>query len=475
MALVSRALGLLPSGTLLVGAGLAVLGAGSYAQLAVAGHTLSTGGTAAMSVLWTIVFWAGLGVFFPVEQELIRLVAARQATGEGISPVVRRAAAAAGGIWAALLVPLTIAARPLADSLFGGNTAMVIALAAALLALAVASVSRGVLAGTGRFAAYGSQLAVDGGLRIVLACGLGAAGLHSPAALGLTMTVAPLLAAACTLRPLLRELRPGPAVPWMMLCRGLRLLIPTMLLAQLVVNVAIINVRLLSPGDPAVVGALLAAMILARVPLFVFTSLQASLLPGLAGAIAAGDQARFRQLVIRGCAVVTVLGIGAGVPAAIAGPWLTRLLFAARPVLGHADFAVLAAGTLCYMLAMVLGQGAMALSRHRDQLLAWLAGTAVLAAITLGPGDVRLRVEVAYTVSSLTVAGALALVLFLRGRALRPALAARAGCPGPSGTRRSPPRSSPRRAAEDGGRSRPGAGREHRAGPPPADESSAPG
>lgn len=430
MKLATRALGLLPSGTLLVGAGLAVLGGGSYAQLAVAGHSLNTGGMAAMSVLWTLVFWAGLGVFFPVEQELIRLVAARRATGEGIAPVVRRAAMLAGAIWAAMLAPLLIAARPLADSLFGGDTAMVIALAAAWLALAVVSVSRGVLAGMGRFAAYGSQLAVDGALRIVLACGLGVAGSHSPTAFGLTMTAAPLLAVACTLGPLLRDLHPGPAVTWTVMCRGLGLLIPTMLLAQLVVNVAVINVRLLSPGDPAVVGALLAAMILARVPLFVFTSLQASLLPGLAAAIATGDQARFRQLVGRGCAVVAALGIGAGVPAALLGPWLTRLLFAARPVLGRADFAVLAAGTLCYMLAMVLGQAAMAVSRHRDQLLAWLAGTAVLAAVTLGPGDVRLRVEVAYALSSLTVAAALALVLSVRSRALRPTRAERPGPPG---------------------------------------------
>jgi O-antigen/teichoic acid export membrane protein len=414
MRLAARVLGLLPSGTLPVGAGLAVLGAGSYAQLGIAGHTLSTNGMAAMSVLWTIVFWAGLGVFLPVEQELIRLVAARKATGEGIIPVVRRAAVLAGAIWAGTLVPLVIAARPLARSLFGGDTGMVIALAAALLALSVTSVSRGVLAGTGRFAAYGSQLAVDGGLRIVLACGIGAAGLHSPAALGLTMTVAPLLSAACTLGPLLREMHPGPAVTWAAMCRGLGLLIATMLLAQLVVNVAVINVRLLSPGDPPVVGALLAAMILTRVPLFVFTSLQASLLPGLAGAVAAGDQARFRQLLARGCGVVTLLGIGAGMPAAIVGPWLTRVLFAARPAVGHADFAVLAAGTLCYLLAMVLGQGAMALSRHRDQLLAWLAGTAVLMVITLGPGDVLLRVEVAYAVGSLTVAGVLALVLSRR-------------------------------------------------------------
>ena len=198
--------------------------------------------------------------------------------------------------------------------------------------------------------------------------------------------------------------------------RGLGPLIGTMLLAQLVVNVAVISLRLLSPGDPAVVGALLAAMLLARVPLFVFTSLQTSLLPGLAGAMAAGDRPRFRRLVARGCAIVTVLGLAGGVPAVIFGPWLTRVLFAARPPLGHADFALLAAGTLCYMLAMVLGQGVMALSRHRDQLLAWLAGAAVLAAITLGPGQARLRVEAAYAVSSLTVACTLAVVLALRTR-----------------------------------------------------------
>jgi uncharacterized membrane protein YoaK (UPF0700 family) len=90
------------------------------------------------------------------------------------------------------------------------------------------------------------------------------------------------------------------------------------------------------------------------------------------------------------------------------------MLFAARPSLGRADFALLAAGTLCYLLAMVLGQGAMALSRHRDQLLGWMTGVLVLVAITLGPGEVKRRVEVGYALSSLTVAIVLALVVFLR-------------------------------------------------------------
>ena len=142
------------------------------------------------------------------------------------------------------------------------------------------------------------------------------------------------------------------------MCRGLGLLIVTMLLAQLVVNMAVINVKLLSPGDPAVVGALLAAMVLARVPLFVFASLQASLLPGLAGAIAAGDTGRFRRLVVRGVRdrhrPRPRRRDGRGDFRALAGPGAVRRPSRAR---SYADFALLAAGTLFYMLAMVLGPG----------------------------------------------------------------------------------------------------------------------
>jgi O-antigen/teichoic acid export membrane protein len=418
--LAGRIGGLLPAGTIQVGGGLVVLGAGFAAQLAIAGHTLSTAGMAAMSVLWTLVFWAGLGVFLPVEQELTRLVAARRATGAGISPVVARGAVLAGGVLVLTLVPLAAAAGPVTGRLLGGDGAMTAALAAALVSLAVTSVSRGVLAGLGQFRAYGSQLATDGGLRIAASCALGAAGLRSPAAFGLTLAVPSLVAVACTLAPVRAGLGPGPVVTWRAMCRGLGLLIATMLLAQLVVNVAVISVRLLSPGDPAMVGALLAAMILARLPLFAFTSLQVSLLPGLAGAAAAADPGRFRQLVARGCGIVTVLGIGAGAPAVLLGPWLIRVVFAARPVLGHADFAWLAAGTLCYLLALVLGQSALALARHRDLLCAWLAGVVVLGAITLGPGAVSRRVVIAYALSSLTVTATLAVVLFLRtGRAGR--------------------------------------------------------
>jgi O-antigen/teichoic acid export membrane protein len=414
MRLLTRALGVLPAGTLQVGAGLMVFGGAAYVHLALAGHSLSTRGMAAMSVLWSIVFLLGLGLFFPVEQELIRHVAARVAAGDGIAPVVRRATALAGGIVLTALVPLAAAARPLAGRLFNGDVWMVAALGTAFVALAAVSVSHGVLAGTGRFDMYGRQLAADGGLRMALAVAAAAAGVHSPVAFALILTVAPLTAVILTLRPVLTALHPGPAITWKLMCRGLGLLIGSTLLAQLVVNIGVVNAKLLSPGNAAVVGALLSAIILARVPLFIFASLQASLLPGLAGAVAAGEQPRFRRLVLRGSAIVMALGLAGGLIAVVLGPWLVQVLFAAHRVLGPADFGWLAAGTLCYMLAMVLGQGAMALSHHRDLLFAWIVGTAVLAAVTAVPGEVRLRVEAAYAASSLTVAIALALVLFVR-------------------------------------------------------------
>ena len=79
------------------------------------------------------------------------------------------------------------------------------------------------------------------------------------------------------------------------------------------------------------------------------------------------------------------------------------------------------------MLAMVLGQAAMALTLHRDQLLAWTAAAVVLAAITFLPGEVNLRVEGAYALSSVTAALALGLVVFLRARRLREGGAAAGG------------------------------------------------
>jgi O-antigen/teichoic acid export membrane protein len=397
----------LPPGTLAVGAGLGVLGAAAYAHLGIAGHALDTAGMSSISVFWSIVFTLGPGLFLPIEQEIARLVSARRVGGDGAGPVLGRGAILAGAVLLALIGLAVGAARPIAVRLFDGQVSMVWALCGALTGLALAHVSRGVLGGQGDFGWYGAQLAVDGALRIALAAALSAAGDTSPTGYALVLVVAPIVSVLVTLPPVRRAARTGPDIAWVDLCRGLALLTVSALLAQVVVNVAVVNARLLAPGDAALTAALLSALVLVRVPLFVFASLQASLLPGLSASVAGADPTAYRRLLARALGVVTALGLAGAVVAVAAGPWLARRLFDAPDVLGPTDFGWLAAGTLAFLWAMVLGQGILAINRHRDQAIAWVVGTVALVLATAVPVGVAKRVELGFVAGSLVTAALL--------------------------------------------------------------------
>jgi O-antigen/teichoic acid export membrane protein len=394
---------MLPPGTALVGAGTAALGLASYIQLAAAGRTLPSDRMAGVSVLWTLVFSVGLGLFFPVEQEVTRLVAARVVAGEGTAPVLRRGAITSLSLLAVVCVPLAVFARPIADRLFDGNVSLVGALCGAFGALSVAHVTRGMLAGTGRFRVYGTQLALDGALRVFFSVLLAVAGVDSPLLFAAVLTVPTLLSVAATLPWVLRSAQPrraGPVLPWRALGAGLLALIPTTLLAQLLVNISVISVKLMEPQDTAFITALLSAVVLARVPLFVFGSLQASLLRGLSAAVASGDRRAYRQLLLRTSAFTGLLGGAGGLAAVLLGPWLVPRLFGSPDLLGWTDFAWLSAGTLCYMIASVLGQALQTTGGHGRQLLAWAVGTAALIGVTFSPIPIRDRVEIAYAVGA---------------------------------------------------------------------------
>ena len=408
--LTGRALALLPPGTALVGAGTVVLGLASYIQLAAAGRTLPSSRMAGVSVLWTLVFSVGLGLFFPIEQEVTRLVAARVVAGQGTAPVLRRGAVTSLSLLAVVCAPVAVFARPIADKLFDGNISLVGALCAAFAALSVAHVTRGMLAGTGRFTVYGSQLALDGALRVFFSVVLAVAHVQSPLLFAAVLTVPTLLSVGATLPWVLRASKPwsqGPVLPWRALGRGLLALIPSTLLAQLLVNISVISVKLLAPHDTAFITALLSAVVLARVPLFVFGSLQASLLRGLSEAVASGDRHAYRQLLLRTGAFTGLLGGTGGLAAVALGPWLVPRLFGSPALLGWADFAWLSAGTLFYMLASVLGQALQTTGGHGRQLLAWAVGTAALIGVTMSPMPIRDRVEIAYAVGAAITAGIL--------------------------------------------------------------------
>lgn len=414
MSLLDRITTALPQGTAFVGAGTAVLGVASYVHLAAAGHSLAVDDMASFSVLWTVVFSIGLGLFFPVEQEITRIVAGRAVRGDGALPVLRRGALLSLGLLAVVLIPLALFAHRLADVFFHGNTSLVLALGGAFTALAIAYVTRGVLAGLGRFQAYGTQLGLDGLLRVVLSGGLAVAGVHSAFAFAAVLTVAPLLAVLATIGPVFQGSRQGPPAHWRDLIEHLGLLVGSTLLAQLLVNIAVISTKLISTDNDALVAALLSALVLARVPLFVFGAFQVSLLAGLSSAAAEGDTQGYRQLLLRAVSATGGLGVAGGIGAVALGPALLPAVFGAPDVLNAIDFAWLSLGTTLYMLAMVLGQALLTSGGARMQLMAWITGTAVLVAVTLSSLPLRTRVEVAYTAGSFVVVAFMAVVVHAR-------------------------------------------------------------
>ena len=401
---IARVLSVVPPGTHLIIGGTLVLGAASYIQIAAANHALTGDPRAAVSALWSLIMTLTLGLFFPVEQELTRVVAARAVRGDGIMPVVRRATVVTLGIIAVFALAIALFAGPVARVFLHGQTELLWAFAAAMAGMGLAFATRGVLAGLGRFNAYGVSLGIDGGLRIVLALALLLGGSHSALDFALVLAVAPLGAVLCTLPTMLRGCSAGPQMRWSELFQNTGLLITSSLLAQVVVNAAVLATGVLAPLDTNLQVAILNAGVLCRVPLFVFGSLQPTLMTGLSTAATSGDGPGFRKMLVQTCGVVGGLGVLGAVPAVLIGPWLLRTFMGAPPVLGPADLFWFSAGTMFYMLAMVLGQALVAMGRHVLQLAGWAFGTAVLLGVTCVPGSVALRVEVSYFLGSLSTA-----------------------------------------------------------------------
>ena len=77
-----------------------------------------------------------------------------------------------------------------------------------------------------------------------------------------------------------------------------------------------------------------------------------------------------------------------------AGPWAGKILFGHKFNLGHADVALLAAGSGLFILALTLSQALIALSGHRQAMTAWFVGLfAFLATTAWATHALFLRVE----------------------------------------------------------------------------------
>lgn len=351
--------------------------------LAVAGNVLPSADYAALAMLYLLINIAGPGLFIALEQETSRAVSARVATGVPTGPTMRAAGMLALGLFAVLAVLVLVAAPVLIGRLFNGNAWLLGALLLGGAGAAGVYWVRGLFGGQRQFGGYAATLVGEGAARLAPILVLPLLGLAGATSLGFAFAAGALVATLATL-PGLRRGGPGPREDLPRLARGMALLVVATLLSQLVANLGPVVVGLRS-SDPAVVAAFASAVVTARIPLFLFSPVQALLLPGLTGAAEVGDRravaARIRQVL----AAVGAFGLAGLAGAAMFGPWAVQTLFGTEVRLSSGVLALLATSTVLFMLAQVLAPALIALGRHRWVALGWVAGTVVFLAVALAP------------------------------------------------------------------------------------------
>ena len=409
----------LPVGMVPIAVGLVVLGVTAYGFLIVAARSLGPERYAPLSVLWALVFLVGPGVFVPLEQELARAISARQATGRRSEHLVRKAALAGTAIAALLAVVAVVANGWLLSRLFDDQPLLLVGLVLSLFGYFAEHLVRGALAGTGRFRPYGLILGAEGSLRLVGCVALAAGGVSSPGPYGLVLGATPLLAAAIGARGqglfssgAASTAAPEDAGSGPSLTNALGWLLAGSLFALLLVNGAPVAVKLLATAaEKATVGRFVAALIVTRVPLFLFASVQAAALPRLSRLAAAGRHQELRDGVRRLVAVVGAFGLAGTVGAAVAGPAAVQVLFGPAFRLGRRDLLYLAAASAFYMLAMTVAQGLIALRAPARAAVAWMAGFATFVIIVVVSPGLLLRVERALLAGSMVAFATMAVAL----------------------------------------------------------------
>ncbi|MGW0519854.1 lipopolysaccharide biosynthesis protein [Crossiella sp. NPDC003009] len=390
----------------LMGLGLAVLGASGFGFLAVVGATLTPSDQAGVLGLYLIINIIGPGLFVALEQETNRVLSSGTAAGVDPRPGIRRAALLGAGL-AGVTVLVVLAISPiLVERNLGGHSSLLLWIVLGTLASAAIFFARGLLAAGQQFTGYAASLATEGLTRLLPCLALALLGYATVDGYGLIFALGGAFALLVALPWLRRALAATkitaePAEPadpanaaavlaghsTRTIAHGLALLGLATLLAQLVANLAPLVVTGRMPEAPAVAVAFGYAFVLTRVPLLLFGPVQAMMLPGLTAAAVRGDLAEVRRRV--GLILLAVAGVGlpGALLSALVGPWLVVAFFQAKVPPSALVMGLLGLSTVLLMIAQVLQPALVAVGRHRVVTIGWVIGTAVLVAIMLLPGE----------------------------------------------------------------------------------------
>lgn len=389
----------LPEGAFSVAVGLAINGVALMAFLAIASRRLSPADYSALGVLWALLFGVGNGIMQPLEQEVARAVSARRAHGIGPGPVIRRAVVLGSSFAVAVcLLVLVGQAFVKRDSLTGW---LLVAFVLGLLGFCAGHLTRGVLSSHHRFGAYAAFFASDGISRVALAAVLAAVGVSAVGAYGLLFALTPFIGIGVALVRQHGLLEPGPEAPWSELTKALGwLLLGTASLSLVIQGGTIAVDWLATESQKEAAGVFLNGLQTARIPLFLFQAILASLLPKLSRLASTGEYGAFVHALRRLVLTLLVLGGISTVLAAVVGPYFVDIVFASSQQLGARDLALLAGSFVLVMATICLDQALVALNAHARMALGWaLALVVFVVTIALG-NDLFLRVEMGLIVAS---------------------------------------------------------------------------
>lgn len=388
-------------------AGTSLLGASGYAFLTLTAVRVSPADYAALASLYLLVALVGPALFFGVEQEITRLVAAAEASGVGARGQVLRLARLAGGIAAAATAGLLALYPVLVPRVFHGNAGLWFALTASVVGMAALCVLRGAFAGAGRLRHYALCVGLDGLVRLLPTALFALLGVRTDLPYGLALGLGP-VAAFAVMVPFVSWGSPGPVSAWPVLVRATGWLVAAWGLSLVLANLAPVVVTALSPAAPALAGVFAFAFVLARVPVFVLLSLQALILPRLSAAVTRGDRAGLRVAIRRALLAVGGLGaVGLALTAPVAS-WLVGRLFPRSPGLSWAVLTGLALGTAFALLIQVLQPALIATTGHHRVALAWLVGAVVFAGCFLLPAPPVTVATLAQVLGCAATAGVMA-------------------------------------------------------------------
>ncbi|WP_158841550.1 hypothetical protein [Saccharothrix deserti] len=397
--------------------GTLVLGASGYAFVAIAGHSLPAAEAAAVASFYLLANIVGPGTFTAVEQQASHATSRALARGERPGGAMRRVTREGLVLMLVVVGALALVSPVLVERSLKGSWPLFAAVVVGVVTSTAIYLTRGVLGGMRRFTGYAATLAGEGFARLLGAGAVAVANAAGAGLFGMTFalgTVAGVAAGSVWLRS-----RPEPAV------RGgaaagpervesLALLVTAGLLVQVVANVAPIVVTARLPGDAALALAFSSAFILVRVPLFVFSPVQALLLPGLTGAVTRGDLGAVRAVLRRISLWVLVVGVVGAVGSAVLGPWAVRVFFGAEAELSPVLLGVLGVGTILLMVAQVLQPALIALGARTAITVSWVVGTVVLLAVLVLPGSPVVLAATAQIAGPLLVVVGMAVVLARR-------------------------------------------------------------